>query len=283
MGDVLRFPVNMKFAWQEQMALDRELSSVDFHVGFLIGKHVNKFSGIGIVSMDTLALLIGKHVSTVKRSVAVLETIGHIKVHRRDLGLRKDGRPVSGGRVANRYEPLLKSRPQVNSFEGNDTAVSRPQVNSLQDAVSRPNSGYKQTKSEELGDHRRSPYPYKNPFQSKNQRGKSPITAAAGRLIAELQGHEQATPYRRQLSSGATGQTGQALELGRFEILVAQQLGVDHATLIDKCEQATIAALHRKFRAGVDIMHDIGDLKVKLSAENAETSQQSTGQKGGAF
>jgi hypothetical protein len=251
MGDVLRFPVNMKFAWQEQMALDRDLSSVDFHVGFLIGKHVNKFSGLGIVSMETLALLIGRHVSTVKRSIGVLEARAHIRVHRRDLGLRKDGRPVSGGRVANRYEPLLKSRPQVNCFEGTNEAVSRPQVDSLRDAVSRSDRAGKQIKSAELADHGRSPYPYKNPFQRKNQ-----DRASAG-------------PQR-----------GVALELGAFEIILARHIGIDHSTLIERCEQGTLSALHRKFRAGVDIMHDIGDLRVKLITENAEGSRSSEQKRG---
>ena len=255
MGEVL-FTVTHKLNWQDGMCRDRALTATDFRVGYAIGMHVNKHTGIAIVGMETLALITDLHVSTVKRGIAALEREKHLKVLRRDLGFRKDGRKVSGGRVAHRYSPIIRSRPQMVSLASDDGEVSSSPVVSFSASERRPNNAGKETKFGELADHPRSAYPFKNPISYPKrgaERHKSPLMAAADRLIAELE-----NPPRK---------TGDRLvELGRFEQLLAERLSIDHGTLIERVDGGVVVNLHRKFRCGVDINADITDLRVKLIA-----------------
>ncbi|MBB4259970.1 helix-turn-helix domain-containing protein [Bradyrhizobium sp. CIR3A] len=94
--------------WVDAMALDRDLPDCAFRVACIIGTHFGNKSGLTYVSQETIAGVGGLSLATVQRAVKALEAAGYLIVRRRDVGERKDGRRVYGGRgTANEYLPAI--------------------------------------------------------------------------------------------------------------------------------------------------------------------------------
>jgi hypothetical protein len=62
---------------------------------------------------------------------------------------------------------------------------------------------------------------------------------------------------------------GRLVELGRFEQLLAERLGISHEKLIEEVDGGLLLNVHRKFRCGADINPDIDDLRLKLAPPRA--------------
>lgn len=251
MGEVL-FSVRHKFDWQDAIAFDHEIKPMDFRVGYAIGWHVNKHTGIAIVAMETLAAKLGCSVRTIWSSIALLEKRGHLKVHRREIGTRKkDGRVVCGGRVAHRYEPLFRTQSAASLSPGGQSQ-STQRTASFQARVSTQNPDSKDAKSSELARNRLRPYPLKYPFQySKSERTKP--TGAFGAAVDRVEGIV----------------AGKRSELGTFEVELAARLGIEHAKLIDVIDEKTLVSLHRLHRFGNDISDRVDGIRLKLAGGRA--------------
>ena len=107
-GTVILIHKQLRMDWVDGMALDWRLSDSAFRVACIIGTHFGNKSGLTYVSQETIAEVGHLSLSTVKRAVKDLEAAGYLIVRRRDVGERKDGRRVYGGRgTANEYLPAI--------------------------------------------------------------------------------------------------------------------------------------------------------------------------------
>lgn len=107
-GTVILIHKQLRMDWVDAMALDRDLPDCAFRVACIIGTHFGNKSGLTYVSQETIAGVGGLSLATVQRAVKALEAAGYLIVRRRDVGERKDGRRVYGGRgTANEYLPAI--------------------------------------------------------------------------------------------------------------------------------------------------------------------------------
>jgi len=245
MRDV-KFTVAAKLNWQDEMAFDLNISPTDFRVGFTIGWAVNKYTGRAFISQDAIAVKLGLNVRSVRRSIERLEHLGHLRVHRRDLGTRKsDGRAVCGGRVAHRYEPVIKSRTPAPSIQGHVSDKSRTQESSFAGGERRARPTRKEDNFHTKGGLRSPPYPL-NPIYYPNS-GRA--DARASEKASELKGAQS-------LPSGT-----------QFEIWVAQQIGCEHSDLIDVTTSQEIFRLRRLVLAGEGIGTEMGEIAIRIAAK----------------
>jgi hypothetical protein len=234
------FRVVDKLNWQDDMAFDRDLSATDFRVGFAIGWATNKRTGRAFISQDAIAVKLGLNVRTVRRLIERLEYLGHLRVHRRDLGTRKsDGRAVCGGRVAHRYEPVIKSRTPAPSFQGHVSNKSRTQESSFAGGERRIRPTRKEDNFHTKGGLRSPPYPL-NPIFNPNR------ARAADKIERRLQGAD-------------------------FEIWISQKLGCSHAEVIENISAKQLFAMQRRNSIGDDLGEELAEISMRLAAKRKDS------------
>jgi hypothetical protein len=95
--------------WVNTMTFDPALKGTEVRVGAAIGRYFNGRSGECFVSMQTLAAGMRLSERTVWQAIQQLKRYGYLLVESRDLGMRKDGRRVCGGKgAANVYQPAFE-------------------------------------------------------------------------------------------------------------------------------------------------------------------------------
>lgn len=93
-----------KFAWLEQVAADRELSTiVALRVAILISKHWNKAKGYAFPSLELLSAETNMSIRNVRRGLEALADRGHLD-RRSGHGRRPNGQRFS----RNRFTPILR-------------------------------------------------------------------------------------------------------------------------------------------------------------------------------
>lgn len=114
-AETVRIPKALRLEWVDLLAVDRQLSHTQFRVACIIGRHFNKITGDTFIGQETLARMMGVSKRTVWTAIKGLEDRGYLIVKRRELGIRRDGRRVCGGRgVANTYSPAIERSPVTN-------------------------------------------------------------------------------------------------------------------------------------------------------------------------
>ncbi len=88
----------LRWAWLDSVAFDPDLSPIAVRVAYAIAWHLFG-KDHSWPSQETIAAKIGASPRSVWSAINELAKSGRLIVHRRDLGCRKDGRPVAGGRV----------------------------------------------------------------------------------------------------------------------------------------------------------------------------------------
>jgi hypothetical protein len=101
-------PKQLRMEWTDLLVLDADLSRGALKVGLVIGTFLNKHRGDTHVSQATIAEICRFTIKGVQKAIGELEARGYLVVRRHDLGTRRDGRRVCGGRgTANTYAPAL--------------------------------------------------------------------------------------------------------------------------------------------------------------------------------
>ena len=258
MGEVI-FSVVDKLNWQDEMAFDRDLSATDFRVGFAIGWAISRRTGRAFISQDAIAVKLGLNVRTVRRSIERLEHLGHLRVHRRDLGTRKsDGRAVCGGRVTHRYEPVIKSRTPAPSIQGHVSDKSRTQESSFAGGERRTRPTRKEDNFHTKGGLRSPPYPL-SPILNPN----------TGRALART-----AAVSQRGSVLDAVDQIERRLRGTDFEIWISQKLGCSHAEVIENISAKQLFAMQRRNSIGDDLGEELAEISVVLAAKRSLLFQQ---------
>ncbi|WP_436643983.1 hypothetical protein [Microbaculum sp. FT89] len=111
------FPLREKLAWLDRLLFDRELTPIVVRVGLAIVWHVNRRTGVAIISRETLATKIGACTKTIDKSIKVLEAGSYFEVRRprqRAVGYE----PASGR--ANVYRPLLDTSNESTPISATD-------------------------------------------------------------------------------------------------------------------------------------------------------------------
>jgi hypothetical protein len=91
-------PPSLRLRWIDAMVLDNGLSATAVRVACVIGMHFNNVDGQTFVSQRTIARRLDVTERTVQTATAELERCGWLLIGRHDCGVRKDGRPVAGGK-----------------------------------------------------------------------------------------------------------------------------------------------------------------------------------------
>jgi hypothetical protein len=94
-----------KFEWLDQVAADRSLSPLAFHVAYLLSGYLNRATGEAFPSQETLAKRLGCTVRGVRKLVGQLVDGDHVEV------LESHGR----GRM-NIYRTIMKNRNSGSSL-----------------------------------------------------------------------------------------------------------------------------------------------------------------------
>jgi len=129
-------PPSLRLRWIDAMVLDNGLSATAVRVACVIGMHFNNVDGQTFVSQRTIARRLDVTERTVQTATAELERCGWLLIGRHDCGVRKDGRPVAGGkRHANTYRPTLERTKYASSFASRkdeaDCALTEPKGRNL--------------------------------------------------------------------------------------------------------------------------------------------------------
>ena len=93
---------------QEDFYAGRALSNAAYRPAGLIGSHFNRYSGRTLSARNASPKSCKWSLRTVQTSIKELEALGYLIIGRRELGRRRDGALVCGGRgVANTYAPAV--------------------------------------------------------------------------------------------------------------------------------------------------------------------------------
>jgi hypothetical protein len=107
---VILIPKQLRMDWTDLLALDQRITDATFRIACVISTHFGNKSGLTYVSKKKLAEITGLDERTVGRASTLLEHLGYLIVQRREVGERRDGRRVFGGRgTANEYLPAIDS------------------------------------------------------------------------------------------------------------------------------------------------------------------------------
>jgi hypothetical protein len=107
---VILIPKQLRMDWTDLLALDQRITDATFRIACVISTHFGNKSGLAYVSKKKLAEITGLDERTVGRASTLLEHLGYLIVQRREVGERRDGRRVFGGRgTANEYLPAIDS------------------------------------------------------------------------------------------------------------------------------------------------------------------------------
>jgi hypothetical protein len=107
-GEIILIPKQLRAEWMDAMAHDPNLTPIAYKVAGVIGSHFNRHSGDTYVSQDKLADILKLALRTIQKAIGELQGRGYLIVQGRELGRRRDGRRVRGGRgMANTYAPAI--------------------------------------------------------------------------------------------------------------------------------------------------------------------------------
>lgn len=132
-SSVIILPKKLRAEWIDCMALDTNVSHVEFRVGCVIGSHFSGHRGNSYPSQQTLARVTKLSARAIWGAIRGLESKGYLIVKRREFGMRvrrrKDGGgeqvKIAGGRgIANLYFPAFE-RSQVSATFADQKLAAR--------------------------------------------------------------------------------------------------------------------------------------------------------------
>jgi hypothetical protein len=88
----------MKLTWLAMMSRDRRITDLQFRIAHTISTYTNRETNSAFPSLDTISAQAHHCKRATASAVAALEVAGYLEVVRNEIGHRKDGRRVCGGR-----------------------------------------------------------------------------------------------------------------------------------------------------------------------------------------